>query len=71
AKLDHHEKLLDFVSKLEAACIETVETGKMTKDLALLSHGPKVSRDLYLNTEEFIDAVAENLNVKLRAPVLL
>ncbi|XP_026405006.1 isocitrate dehydrogenase [NADP]-like isoform X2 [Papaver somniferum] len=71
AKLDHHEKLLDFVSKLEAACIETVETGKMTKDLALLSHGPKVARDLYLNTEEFIDAVAENLDVKLRAPVLL
>ncbi|OVA16962.1 Isocitrate dehydrogenase NADP-dependent [Macleaya cordata] len=71
AKLDKHEKLLDFVSKLETACVETVETGKMTKDLALLSHGPKVSRELYLNTEEFIDAVAQNLDLKLRVPVLL
>ncbi|KAK3033044.1 hypothetical protein RJ639_035670, partial [Escallonia herrerae] len=41
AKLDRNEKLLDFVHKLEAACIGTVETGKMTKDLAILIHGPK------------------------------
>ncbi|KAG6500530.1 hypothetical protein ZIOFF_040378 [Zingiber officinale] len=66
AKLDKHEKLLDFVQKLESACIETVELGKMTKDLALLIHGPKVSRDLYLNTEEFIDAVAQNLKDKIQ-----
>lgn len=41
AKLDKNERLLDFVHKLETACIETVEAGKMTKDLALLIHGPK------------------------------
>lgn len=41
AKLDKNEKLADFVSKLEAACIGTVESGKMTKDLAILVHGPK------------------------------
>lgn len=41
AKLDKNEKLLDFADKLEAACVETVESGKMTKDLALLIHGPK------------------------------
>jgi isocitrate dehydrogenase len=41
AKLDKNEKLLDFSNKLEAACVETVESGKMTKDLALLIHGPK------------------------------
>ncbi|CAL9188247.1 unnamed protein product, partial [Musa hybrid cultivar] len=40
AELDKHEKLQDFVQKLESACIETVESGKMTKDLALLIHGP-------------------------------
>lgn len=40
-KLDQNEKLLDFIHKLEAACIETVESGKMTKDLAILVHGPK------------------------------
>lgn len=41
AKLDDNAKLLDFTSKLEAACIGTVESGKMTKDLALLVHGSK------------------------------
>lgn len=65
AKLDGNGKLLDFTEKLEAACIGTVELGKMTKDLALLVHGPKVSRSHYLNTEEFIDAVAEELRTRL------
>ncbi|XP_052723277.1 cytosolic isocitrate dehydrogenase [NADP]-like isoform X4 [Vigna angularis] len=69
AKLDNNEKLLDFTKKLEAACVETVESGKMTKDLAILIHGPKVSREFYLNTEEFIDAVAHNLETKLQDPV--
>ncbi|KAL1538542.1 isocitrate dehydrogenase (NADP(+)) [Salvia divinorum] len=54
---------------LEEACIEAVESGKMTEDLALLIHGPKVSREFYLSTEEFIDAVAQNLESKLRPPV--
>lgn len=41
AKLDNNERLQDFTRKLEAACVETVESGKMTKDLAILIHGPK------------------------------
>lgn len=41
AKLDKNDSLLDFTHKLESACVETVESGKMTKDLALLIHGPK------------------------------
>uniref|UniRef100_A0A6M2EIE9 Isopropylmalate dehydrogenase-like domain-containing protein n=1 Tax=Populus davidiana TaxID=266767 RepID=A0A6M2EIE9_9ROSI len=65
AKLDDNARLLDFTEKLEAACIGAVESGKMTKDLALLIHGSKVSRDHYLNTEEFIDAVAEELKARL------
>uniref|UniRef100_UPI0005CA6F3F isocitrate dehydrogenase [NADP] n=1 Tax=Fragaria vesca subsp. vesca TaxID=101020 RepID=UPI0005CA6F3F len=71
AKLDKNDKLLDFVRKLEAACIETVEAGNMTKDLALLIHGPKVSREFYLNTQEFIDTVAKNVEQKLREPALV
>lgn len=71
AKLDNNDKLIDFVHKLEAACIETVEAGKMTKDLAILIHGPKVTREFYLNTEEFIDAVAQNLETKLRKPAVV
>jgi isocitrate dehydrogenase len=58
--------LSNFVHNLEEACIETVESGKMTKDLAILRHGSKVSREYYLNTEEFIDFVAENLISKLK-----
>ncbi|KAL6136282.1 hypothetical protein ACLB2K_061581 [Fragaria x ananassa] len=71
AKLDKNDKLLDFVRKLEAACIETVEAGNMTKDLALLIHGPKVSREFYLNTQEFIDTVAKNVEQKLREAALV
>ena len=41
AKLDDNAKLLDFTEKLEAACVGAVESGKMTKDLALLIHGSK------------------------------
>lgn len=65
AKLDNNPKLLDFTSKLEAACVGTVESGKMTKDLALLVYGPKVKRSQYRNTEEFIDAVAAELRARL------
>ncbi|KAE8695365.1 Isocitrate dehydrogenase [Hibiscus syriacus] len=65
AKLDDNPKLSDFTEKLEAACIGTVESGKMTKDLALIIHGSKLSRDQYLNTEEFIDAVAADLKARL------
>ncbi|XP_027075138.1 isocitrate dehydrogenase [NADP]-like [Coffea arabica] len=68
AKLDENKKLLDFVHNLEAACIGTVESGKMTKDLAILIHGPKVSREFYLDTGEFIGAVATHLQKKLQAP---
>ncbi|KVI03042.1 Isocitrate dehydrogenase NADP-dependent, partial [Cynara cardunculus var. scolymus] len=67
AKLDDNAKLLDFTEKLEAACIGCVESGKMTKDLALIIHGSKLSREHYLNTEEFIDAVADELKARLSA----
>ncbi|KAK3013759.1 hypothetical protein RJ639_008785 [Escallonia herrerae] len=65
AKLDDNARLLDFTEKLEAACIGTVESGKMTKDLALIIHGSKLSRNHYLNTEDFIDAVADELKARL------
>ncbi|XP_047315782.1 isocitrate dehydrogenase [NADP]-like isoform X1 [Impatiens glandulifera] len=65
AKLDENDRLLDFTQKLEQACIGSVESGKMTKDLSLLIHGAKVTRDKFLNTEDFIDAVAEELRARL------
>jgi len=64
-KLDDNQLLIDFALKLEQVCIETVENGQMTKDLALLVHGENVSSNQYLTTEQFLDAIAQNLQNKL------
>jgi len=59
--------LIDFCQALEAVCIETVEEGKMTKDLAVCIHGNKVNHGKhYLYTEEFLDAIDKNLQKKLK-----
>jgi len=66
-KLDNNQALIDFANNLEAVCIETVESGKMTKDLAICIHGNKVTHGKdYLNTEEFLDAIDENLKKKMK-----
>lgn len=57
-ELDGNTALSDFADKLEAACIQTVENGKMTKDLALITTLENVTP---LNTEGFIKAVRETL----------
>lgn len=65
-KLDENQALIDFANALEEVCIETVEEGKMTKDLAVCIHGNKVSHgDHYLYTEEFLDAIDGNLKKKM------
>lgn len=64
-KLDGNQPLIDFTEKLEKSCVEVVEKGKMTKDLALLVHGEEMQRSDYLNTEDFLDAIAEDLKAKL------
>ena len=56
-KLDNQPEVTAFAQTLERVCIETVEQGKMTKDLALL-----ISKEQpYLTTEEFLAAINENL----------
>jgi len=60
-KLDNNAALTKFAETLERVCIETVESGKMTKDLAVCVHGDKVTPDQYLNTEAFLDAIDGNL----------
>jgi isocitrate dehydrogenase len=53
---------------LEAAVIETIEAGKMTKDLAVCVHNTtKVSPDTYLNTEAFMEAVSATFQQKRQA----
>jgi isocitrate dehydrogenase len=65
-KLDGNEALIRFSEALEQVCIETVESGKMTKDLAVCLHGPKVQHgEHFLYTEEFLDAIDQNLKKKL------
>jgi isocitrate dehydrogenase len=65
-KLDNNSDLVNFCQELESVCIETVESGKMTKDLALLIHGNKLNRTHYLNTQEFLDCIKQNLELKFQ-----
>lgn len=63
AKLDNTPELARFTKTLEQACVDTVQAGHMTKDLAACIHGlPNVKEGMYLNTEDFLDAIAEQLN---------
>lgn len=65
-KLDGNQKLIDFSNALEEVCVETVEAGKMTKDLAVCIHGNNVTHgEHYLYTEEFLEALDVNLKAKL------
>jgi isocitrate dehydrogenase len=64
-KLDNNQALINFCTKLEEVCVETVEAGEMTKDLAILVHGDNISRTDYLNTQDFLAAIKRNLDKKL------
>jgi isocitrate dehydrogenase len=60
-KLDGNQALIDFAQTLEDVVIATVESGKMTKDLAVLVSDEQP----YLTTEDFLAAIDENLQAKL------
>jgi len=60
-KLDSNEGLKKFVKTLEKVCVQTVENGSMTKDLAILV-GPSTK---YLTTNQFLDEIDGNLKKKL------
>ena len=64
-KLDDNQDLINFCQTLETVCIETVESGKMTKDLALLIHKENLTSEHYLTTQQFLNALKENLDAKL------
>ena len=61
AKLDGNQALADFATALEVVCVETVESGSMTKDLALLVGGDAP----FLTTEEFLAALDDGLRTKM------
>ena len=60
-KLDDNAALIDFAEKLETVCVDLVEAGKMTKDLAILidANAP------YLTTDEYLDAVDAELKKRM------
>jgi isocitrate dehydrogenase len=60
-KLDGNEELIKFANTIEKVCIECVEGGYMTKDLAILI-GPSSK---YLTTNQFLDVIDQNLKKKL------
>jgi isocitrate dehydrogenase len=60
-KLDNNDELIKFASSIEKVCVETVEDGSMTKDLAILID--KSSK--YLTTNQFLEAIDGNLKKKL------
>jgi len=64
-KLDHNPELVRFAETLEQVCVETVENGQMTKDLALIVHGDNLQPEHYLTTEEFMEALNVNLQKRL------
>jgi isocitrate dehydrogenase len=65
-KLDGNAELIRFSETLEQVCIDVVESGRMTKDLAVCIHGNKVEHGThYLYTEEFLDALDAELRARL------
>ena len=65
AKLDGNDALANFSRALEEVCVESIEAGQMTKDLALLAYGPSFERSQYLETIEYMEVLGENLKAKM------
>jgi isocitrate dehydrogenase len=63
--LDSNKELIKFAETLEKVCVQTVESGKMTKDLAICAKGNDVKEGDYLNTQDFLNAIAANLEKSL------
>ncbi len=64
-KLDGNQELINFAQTLESVCVDTVEKGMMTKDLALCIHGSEMKPEHYLTTEEFLEALNKELKNRL------
>jgi isocitrate dehydrogenase len=64
-KLDGNDALINFAKTLETVCVDVVEAGKMTKDLAVCIHGSETNDSHYLTTEDFLDAIDAELKSRL------
>ncbi len=63
-ELDENQKLVQFADALEAACIHTIESGRMTKDLALIT---SIQDPVVLNSEGFIKEIRKELEASLQS----
>ena len=64
-KLDGNEDLRNFADTLEQVCIDVVESGRMTKDLALLIHKKEMTSEHWLTTEGFLEAIDSDLRDRM------
>ena len=64
-EFDRNLALISFAKALEEVCVDVVESGKMTKDLAVCIHGDGVKREHYLSTEEFLEEIAEGISQRM------
>jgi len=64
-KIDNNPQLVRWAETLEQVCVETIESGHMTKDLALCVHGPQLKREHWLSTVDFLQKIRHNLDIKL------
>lgn len=64
-KLDDNKELIHFCQTLEKVCVDVVQSGRMTKDLALLAVGHDVKEGQYLQTEEFLEEISKDLKKAL------
>ncbi|MBC62432.1 MAG: isocitrate dehydrogenase (NADP(+)) [Zetaproteobacteria bacterium] len=61
-KLDKNNALIDWAHRLERTCIEVIESGSMTKDLAFCIYGSQTSDDQYLSTDDFLSKISTNFS---------
>ena len=66
-KLDSNDALRNFADTLEQVCVNVVESGRMTKDLALLIHGKDMTSEHWLTTEAFLEAIDDDLKAQMNA----
>jgi isocitrate dehydrogenase len=66
-KLDSNDALRKFADTLEQVCVNVVESGRMTKDLALLIHGKDMTSEHWLTTEAFLEAIDNDLKHQMNA----
>jgi isocitrate dehydrogenase len=64
-KLDNNQELITFAKTLETVCVDLVQGGKMTKDLAVCIHGSETREEHYLTTEDFLDAIDQELKSRI------